>query len=163
MTGENQHDRTRIVLNAEANTDFEPAYDAPKMMTAGMAMLYTTEGDLSLSINERPAPTGSITLCLDIATEGEYTLSLGKHTADGIIVTDIETGISTQLDTDSYTFTAKAGTRRFSITFGNGTTGVSSVATVSQQSVTYDLQGRKVKGQLKSGVYVRNGKKVVVK
>ena len=163
VTGENQHDRTRIVLNAEANTDFEPAYDAPKMMTAGMAMLYTTEGDLSLSINERPAPTGSITLCLDIATEGEYTLSLGKHTADGIIVTDIETGISTQLDTDSYTFTAKAGTRRFSITFGNGTTGVSSVATVSQQSVTYDLQGRKVKGQLKSGVYVRNGKKVVVK
>lgn len=126
-------------------------------------MLYTTEGDLSLSINERPAPTGSITLCLDIATEGEYTLSLGKHTADGIIVTDTETGISTQLDTDSYTFTAKGGTRRFSITFNNSATGVSSVEMPAQQTNTYDLQGRKVTGQLMPGVYVKNGKKVVVK
>lgn len=163
VTGENQHDRTRIVLNAEASADFESACDAPKMMTAGMAMLYTTEGDLSLSINERPAPTGSITLCLDIATEGEYTLSLGKHTADGIIVTDTETGISTQLDTDSYTFTAKGGTRRFSITFNNSATGVSSVEMPAQQTNTYDLQGRRVTGQLMPGVYVKNGKKVVVK
>ena len=157
VTGENQHDRTRIVLNGEASTAFEPASDAPKMMTAGLAMLYTTEDDLRLSINERPAPTGSIT------TEGEYTLSLGKHTADGITVTDTETGISTRLDTDSYTFIAKAGTRRFSITFGNGTTGIESMSVPLQTTVTFDLQGRQVEGRLKPGVYVRNGKKIIIK
>lgn len=42
------------------------------------------------------------------------------------------------------------------------TTGVTSVATESQQtSSTFDLQGRRIDGSLKKGVYITNGKKVI--
>ena len=57
-------------------------------------------------------------------------------------------------------------TRRLVISFdGDDTTGIESV---SQQPMTngdtvYDLQGRKVKGQPSKGVYIVNGKKVILK
>lgn len=167
LTGDDIHDRTRIVLNEQAKADFEPECDAVKLNGNDITTLYTVENGIRLAINERPAPTaGSITLIANITTDGIYTLSLGKHNANGIIVIDVETGSQVSLDADSYTFTAKAGQRRFSIGFGNGTTGISEEWRVKSEESTapvYDLQGRKVEGQLKSGVYVRNGRKVIIK
>ena len=167
LTGAGIHDRTRVVLNEKAKTDFEPECDATKLDGNDITTLYTMENGIRLAINERPAPTaGSISLVADITTDGTYTLSLGKHNADDIILTDLETGISTQLDTDSYTFTAKAGQHCFSIGFGDGTTGVSEEPIMkSEESAApaYDLQGRKVEGNLKPGVYIRDGRKVIIK
>ena len=164
LTGANIHDRTRIVLNQQAKADFEPTCDAVKLDNSG-TMLYTIENGVRLAINERPG--AEVMLITDIEAAGNYTLSLGKHNADGITVTDLETEAKVCLDTDSYTFTAKAGQRRFSISFGNGTTGVSEELRVkskeSTDTPTFDLQGRKVEGTLKAGVYVRNGRKVIIK
>ena len=165
LTGSEVHDRTRIVLNEKAKADLEPECDAVKLDNSG-TMLYTIENSVRLAINERPAPQDGVTLVAEITADGNYTLALGKHNADGIILTDLETGATVSLGTDSYTFTAKAGIRRFSITFGNNTTGID-IAQPSifnlQPSTTFDLQGRKVEGQLKPGVYVRNGRKVIIK
>lgn len=168
LTGTDIHDRTRIVLNSNAKADLEPECDAVKLDGNDLTILYTVENGIRLAINERPAPAaGSITLIANITADGTYTLSLGKHNAEGIVLTDMETGISTQLDNANYTFAAKAGARRFSVSFGNGTTGVSEERIVNSEKFdtapVYDLQGRKVEGDLKPGVYIRNGRKVIIK
>lgn len=163
ITGDGQHDRTRIVLNDRASAAYEPTCDAPKVLTDGMAMLYTEEDGLKLSINERPAPAKSLTLCIDVATEGDYTLSLGKHTGTGITVTDLETGTATLLDDGSYTFHAQEGTRRFAVGFDN-TSGIAEIVNRKWSDGPYfDLQGRKVERQPQPGIYLRNGKKIIVK
>lgn len=164
LTGTGIHDRTRIVLNQQAKADFEPVCDAVKLDNSG-TMLYTIEGSVRLAINERPAPQNVVMLMAEIDADGTYTLSLGKHNADGIILTDLETGTQVSLDTDSYTFTAKTGQRRFSIGFGNGTTGISEEIRVKSEESTepvFDLQGRKVEGKPEPGVYVKNGRKVII-
>ncbi len=59
--------------------------------------------------------------------------------------------------------TAAADARSLSIQFDDVTTGIESISSLqSQTSVLYDLQGRRVV-QPKSGIYVKNGKKVIVK
>ena len=165
LTGTGIHDRTRIVLNQQAKADFEPVCDAVKLDNSG-TMLYTIEGSVRLAINERPAPQNGVMLMAEIDADGTYTLSLGKHNADGIILTDLETGTQVSLDTDSYTFTAKTGQRRFSIGFGNGTTGISEELRVNSEEFAtapvFDLQGRKVEGKPEPGVYVKNGRKVII-
>ena len=162
LTGANIHDRTRIVLNPKAKMDFEPECDAVKLDNSG-TMLYTVEGGVRLAINERPSTQEGMTLIAEIAADGDYTLVLGKHNANDITLTDLENGTKVSLDTDSYTFTAKAGQRRFSIGFGNATTYINTVESSVADSPTFDLQGRKVEGTLKAGVYVRNGRKVIIK
>lgn len=163
VTGDGQHDRTRIVLNDRASVAYEPVCDAPKVLTEGMAMLYTIEQGLKLSINERPATAKSLTLCMDVATEGDYTLTLGKHTGTGITVTDLETGTATLLDDGSYTFHAQKGTRHFAVSFDN-TSGIAEIVNRKWSDGPYfDLQGRKVERQPQPGIYLRNGRKIIVK
>jgi hypothetical protein len=42
-------------------------------------------------------------------------------------------------------------------------TGISSISSISRQSSFYDLQGRKVQNPTLRGIYIQNGKKIVVK
>ena len=61
--------------------------------------------------------------------------------------------------------TVPAGTRSISIVFGDGTTGIESIDN-GQLTIDnwYDLNGRKLQGMpTKKGLYIMNGKKVVVK
>ena len=45
----------------------------------------------------------------------------------------------------------------------NPSTGISSVKAVPQDDMIYDLHGRRITTPLKKGIYIRNGKKVVIK
>ena len=46
----------------------------------------------------------------------------------------------------------------------NGTTGIKGVVeSVSADEKIYDLQGRRVNGQPQSGIYIKGGKKVIIK
>ena len=163
VIGDGQHDRTRIVLNERAQIAFEPTCDAPKLMSQGMSMLYTLEDDKLLSINERPTPAEGITLCLDVAIEGDYTLSLGKHTGTGILLKDLATGTTTPLDEAAYNFHSATGTRHFLVSFANSTTAIPSVSTPTKRLPIYNLQGQKVDGVLKPGIYIKDGKKIIMK
>ena len=61
--------------------------------------------------------------------------------------------------------TVPAGTRSISIVFGDGTTGIEAIDN-GQLTIDnwYDLNGRRLQGKpTKKGIYIQNGKKVVVK
>ena len=54
-------------------------------------------------------------------------------------------------------------TTRFALAYGTAT-GVECVAYSQQQPLqTYDLQGRPVTGILRPGIYISNGKKIIIK
>jgi hypothetical protein len=62
------------------------------------------------------------------------------------------------------TGTSFAGTRGFSIAGGaEGTTAISDAVVDSDHSEWFDLQGRKIEKPSKKGLYIRDGKKIVVK
>ena len=61
---------------------------------------------------------------------------------------------------------AAAATRAFSLNFGNGeTTGIMPIVTRQKAAdeAIYDLQGRRVDGAIRKGVYIKNGKKTIIK
>ena len=101
---------------------------------------------------------------LDIATEGDYTLSLGKTNSRGIILTDHETGQVTHLDEGDYTFHAVAGRcdQRFTLSFSGLTRIGDFTLHRPADNTLYDLQGRPVTGKPAKGVYIQNGRKIVV-
>lgn len=166
MTGNEQHDRTRVVINDEATVGFEPAHDVIQLPADGASLLCTIDGAHRYSINERPLPQGDIALGLDIAKEGDYTLSIGKTNSSGLLLTDHETSTTLRLDEGCYTFHATAGRhdQRFTLSFSQptGITLPSSSAPDGVETV-YDLQGRRVAGSPQKGIYIKNGKKTVIR
>lgn len=59
--------------------------------------------------------------------------------------------------------TTSASAKALSINFGGSTTGINSVAANKANGEVYNLQGVRMKGSLKKGLYIQNGKKFVVK
>ena len=53
-------------------------------------------------------------------------------------------------------------TNKYLLDFGNGTTGIGSLDTEMERGEVYDLNGRRVLQPAK-GVYIINGKKVIIK
>lgn len=169
LSGNELSDRTRFVINEEASLTYEMDKDASKFasMNANAVQLYTVENGVRYAINERPLGKGEIVLGMSIAKKGTYTLKLDTQVENEVILMDRLTGTEVLLNEDGYTFTAEAGKidSRFVVRLVSGeTTGISFTPILSEgKGVVYDLQGRRVKSQLKSGLYIHNGKKVVVK
>jgi hypothetical protein len=116
------------------------------------------------AINERPLADGEVQLALQTATGGTYTIALQTKAEGDVWLTDRATGIDTNLADGAYSFNAGAGTDsgRFVLHFG-AMTGVSEI--VNSQSSNckfFDLQGRRV-SQPAKGLYLRDGRKVIVK
>lgn len=164
LTGCGQHDRTRIVLNAAASTAFEPSCDVMQIPIGGATLLCTLTDGARFAINERPLPEENIALGLDIAAEGDYTLSLGKSNSQGLVLTDHLTGSVTSLAEGDYTFHIGAGRHdsRFSLSFRD-LTHIGAFTLRHAETTLYDLQGRVVTGQPQPGIYIQNGKKIVIR
>lgn len=161
-----QMDRTRVVINEQASPSYEAGRDASKFFSteSGAACLYTVANDVPYAINERPLADGEVQLALQTATGGTYTIALQTKAEGDVWLTDRATGIDTNLADCAYSFNAGAGTDsgRFVLHFG-AMTGVSEI--VNSQSSNckyYDLQGRRV-SQPAKGLYLRDGRKVIVK
>lgn len=171
LTGsdEKQSDRTRIVINPDAKLDYEAARDASKFMSLdnNAAQLFTLQNDVRYAINERPLQDGIIELGLSIGSAGSYTITLSTTVEGEVYLVDRETGVETRLDgTEGYTFQATKGTSegRFFIRIAGGNaTGISSITTDGQIENIFDLQGRRVNDATRKGLYIKNGKKAVVK
>lgn len=165
-----QGDFTRFVINPEATLQYDAARDASKFMSIEKpaAQLYTVEGDVRYAINERPLSDGNIILGMQIATEGLYTITLDTKADAEVYLVDNLLGQEVRMDgnTEGYAFQSAAGTfeSRFSIRIGGKATGIETVenSEASASSGLYDLQGRRV-SELQKGVYLKSGKKVIVK
>lgn len=162
-------DKTRLVINPQAAMDYEIGCDASKFMADGtdVAQIYSLGSNgTKYAINERPANDGSLSLGIVFAKDGQYILSAIRNDIGQVILTDLETGIKTDLNTNDYSFDAKAGTSegRFMLTFGSGLTGISTIqSAISDGMEVYTLDGKKTgysTDGLKKGVYVvRQGQK----
>lgn len=176
---------TRLVINPTATASYEIGRDLPMMNMSSTAdaeqmsaELYTLGGGVSYAINERPLGDGVVFLGVRLPSAGTYTLSLSvKQNANGsaaqedIYLIDNEENTRTLIsDGESYTFTANAGTStsRFVLAFGEANpTSVdneewSMVNGQWSSSLTYNLQGLPVSTPSR-GVYIRAGKKIVIK
>ncbi|MCR4809315.1 MAG: leucine-rich repeat domain-containing protein [Prevotella sp.] len=169
-------DKTRLVVNVDATMDYEIGRDASKFFDNGSPtpQIFSLDNDgTQYAINERPADSGTLQLGILFAEDGEYTLSALRNDIGQVILTDHETGIKTDLQLHGYTFSAEAGTceSRFTLSFGNAVTGIST-ANNNEAAITevYTLDGAKVcntTNGLQKGVYVvRHGQqtqKVIIK
>lgn len=122
LSGENYEDRARIVLNADAKSEYEIGRDASKFFAGSdeNAQIYVN-ADVIYSINERPVNDGLATLGIRSAKENVYTLALNGKFSDewSVILTDNETGITVDLAKESYQFISAAteNSSRFSVEF----------------------------------------------
>jgi hypothetical protein len=162
-----QTDRTRFVINESANKDYDQGRDASKFSSlVPVSQLYTIENGVRYAINERPISDGIITLGMTIATDGIYTLTLNTTVDQEVWLIDTLTGQEMLLNGDGgYTISVKAGTYddRFELRMGNGTlTGVNNIATDAQRmGQMYDMQGRPTDAT-QQGIYIKDGKKVIM-
>lgn len=166
-----QQDRTRVVLNEEALAGYEADKDAPKMRAADSdaSLLYTLHGGMEYAISERPLADGCALLGMTLGSDAPCCISLLSSDATAVWLTDRERGTTVQLDADGYCFTAQPGplNDRFVLTFGDASAQTTAIATQPATaspaaSTTFSLQGLPAAARSK-GVYIRNGKKVIVK
>ena len=165
-------DQTRLVVNSQATTAYEPACDATKFFSneTTAPQIYTIdEAGNQLAINERPLnEKNTVALGIVANQPGTYTISLLRGQGS-LILTDIQTGQIIDLSLDSYTFTlSEAGNvdQRFTLSIGGDMTDISTMPRNDEETndAVYDLQGRKWSdGKVKKGVYLKNGKKYLVK
>lgn len=72
-------------------------------------------------------------------------------------------GSNVKCPSNSAYLTASASAKALSINYGGSTTGINRIAANTTNDEIYNLQGIRMKGNLKRGVYIQNGKKIVVK
>lgn len=159
-------DRTRVVLNDEADINYDITCDAGKMMSmdSNVPQIYTLgEDNVQYAINERPMGDGLVALGYYAGRSGKLTIKLDRCRAEKVYLIDYETNETTDLTSGSYTFTTESGVNdiRFKLAFeGDDKTGITAVEKAGQTAPkVYTVDGKYVGNNiegLKSGVYVIN-------
>ena len=165
----NNTDRTRIVLNENASLQYEMDKDASKFLSTepSVSQIYTSANGVNYAINERPFADGLVNLTTYFGSEGLYTITLSNKVSDYKIILEDKTENKSIVLTEGfgYTFYAKAGTDmgRFVIHFDGETTNIEDVRlNESGYAPIYSIDGIKVDVPTKKGIYIQNGKKVMI-
>ena len=109
MNGEEQADRTRVVLNQKAKHDYELECDASKFISAeAAAQLYSVENGVQMAINERPFE-GDIRLGYTAQKAGTLSIKASRMDMPMILV-DTQLGTTFDLSLGAYEFETGAGT-----------------------------------------------------
>lgn len=145
LANDSLSDKTRVVFNEAASTDYELGKDAAKFssMNNNAPSLYSLDAqNQQLAINERPVGNGLVRLGCYIGVKGSYTLSAKETLASDLYLYDTETGTSCNLRETSYTFTAEAGVcnNRFELRTSLKGTGVEAIEGFSWQVAGDQLQ-----------------------
>lgn len=123
-------DKSRIVLNPEAQLGYEIERDAAKFMSSdkNVPQLYSVDGNIHYAINERPLGSGIIPLGYYAGANNNYTISVDV-TSENITayLKDKLLNTVTELNNTDYTFHSDTGTynNRFELQLTyNGATGM---------------------------------------
>ena len=109
LSGEEQVDKTRVVLNNEKSHAYELDCDAAKMMSnEAQAQLYSIENGINMAINERPLE-GDIRLGYTAKTVGTLSISAPRMDIPMVLV-DTQLGTTFDLSLGTYDFETAAGT-----------------------------------------------------
>lgn len=125
LSGEQEADRTRVVLNEKAAHAYELECDAAKFLSADAdAQLYSIENGVQMAINERPE-TGDIRLGYTAKKAGTLSISAPRMDMPMLLV-DTKLGISFDLSVGTYDFETAAGTfnDRFQLRMGGDATAI---------------------------------------
>lgn len=169
--GENT-DKTRIVLNAEAEMDYEMDKDASKFLStdANVPQIYTTQNGVDYAINERPIAEGTVNVAVRVNANGTHAISLANE-VEGYTLTleDKLTGKTVSLtDEGAYEFstTSDDAADRFVLHISNGsTTGINAINSDRNDahSTYYTIGGQRISQPTEKGVYIKDNKKVLIK
>lgn len=162
-------DRTRVVLNDAASTQYEMDKDASKFISADTSVpqIYTIFDGVDYAINERPVADGIVCLAVRTANDGRYAIVLASD-IEGYQVTleDTYTGQTSLLTEGTpYTFDAKAGTdtSRFILHFTSETVHIAEHTAVTPHSQPiYTTAGVRVASPSRKGLYIQGGKKMII-
>ena len=143
--------------------------DASKFMSSDITVpqIYTSFEGVSYAINERPVSDGTVSLSAFIGKEGFYTIALDNDVEDCLVILEDKAEQKSVVLTkaNGYTFSAKPGTidNRFVLHFNNGAT---SIADIHSDKVNdapiYSIEGIKMNAPTKNGIYIQNGKKILL-
>ena len=107
--GDEQADRTRVVLNEKKSRDYELDCDASKFLSnEAKAQFYSIENGINMAINERPQQ-GDIRLGYTAAKAGTLSISTSRMDMPMVLV-DTQLGTTFDLSLGSYDFDTQAGT-----------------------------------------------------
>lgn len=171
LEGEDCSDKTRVVMNEEAQMNYEMECDAAKFMGNNAVQFYSLYNGVKYAINERPSDNHQVNLGYAAEKEGTYVISKSDKVAN-IALFDKQTGITTDLSTSNYSFNSKAGTfdDRFVLILTEESTGIDSMNPMTEGGTYYNAAGvemGKDKQQLPAGTYLyKTGEsvtKVVIK
>ena len=125
LSGDEQVDRTRVVLNNNKSHAYELDCDAAKFLSADApAQLYSVEAGVQMAINERPVK-GDIRLGYTARKAGTLTISPQRMDLPLLLV-DTQLGTTFDLSLGDYTFDTAAGTfdSRFMLRMGGEATAI---------------------------------------
>lgn len=161
-------DRTRIVMNDAATLGYEANRDAAKFAStvSSVPQIFTLMDNTRYAINERPNDNGEVALGICCGTDGEFTITIDRTYDCKVMLEDRMTGKFVELTAEKgYTFVASAGEHldRFVLHLMREVDGLNGVETETENDgeAIYNLKGIKVNHTRESGVYIKNGKKII--
>lgn len=140
-------DRTRVVLNDKASANYDVMCDASKFMSdnTSVPQIYSYDNSgVKYAINERPENNGIIQLGFRAGEGGCFTFSLVRNTMDKVLLVDNEKGVTVDLTSQDYQFTADAGVydRRFELRLaGNNLTAIDKMEADAENNVKVVADG----------------------
>ena len=172
LSDDNSTDRTRIVFNDNSSIDYEMDKDANKFVSlaASVPQLYSYYNNVNYSINERPLLDGVVALYARTPSRAVYTIALQEE-IDGydIVLEDKELNKRVVLDSKTtYMFNASSvdNANRFVVYLQSETTSIGSVnktEEIENSEGIYTISGVRVSEPLSKGIYIQNGKKIIIK
>ena len=128
------------------------------------------DGDIEYAINERPFDDGKFALSALTPAEGIYTIALdGDVDEYEVVLVDDRNGKRTVLNGESYTFNVEGGTKLCQFTIilqAKTSTGVDATVADAEKLAgekLYTIDGKKVETPTRSGLYIQDNKKVILK
>ena len=128
FSGDEQADRTRVVLNEKKSRDYELDCDASKFLSnEAKAQLYSIENGVQMAINERPQQ-GDIRLGYTATMAGTLSISASRMDMPMVLV-DTQLGTTFDLSLGTYEFETAAGTfdNRFMLRMSGDATAINNM------------------------------------